>query len=278
VPGVSERICRAGFAECDGLEASMGIRTLHEGGVNDGVVHSAGPVSYGQVVLRRGMTDSPDLWAWFEAVQADPGLRADAHVAILAADCVTERARFTLERCLPAHVRGPALDARRGLIAIEELGLAYERLVLRGDRRRARVPDRDRSVRPNAQVTRARLLELDAEPHVVEVQFNPATLRVTHGFEEDAGRTTLRMTLCFDATNPPLAGARRPDVRRFTDRVAHFMTPRSATGAPRAVRLEWGAFRFDGTMAGLDVTFDYFAPDGRALRALLDLSLTRRAC
>ena len=33
---------------------------------------------------------------------------------------------FTLQRCLPVRMRAPALNAREGLVAVEELALVYE--------------------------------------------------------------------------------------------------------------------------------------------------------
>jgi phage tail-like protein len=47
---------------------------------------------------------------------------------VLAADGTTEQARFVLDRCLPVKVKAPALNAKDGIVAIEELQLAYESL------------------------------------------------------------------------------------------------------------------------------------------------------
>jgi phage tail-like protein len=59
-------------------------------------------------------------------------LRADrAEVVLLAPDGQTERARFALKRCVPIKLKAPALNARDGIIAIEELQLAYESLALK---------------------------------------------------------------------------------------------------------------------------------------------------
>lgn len=127
VPGVAQRICNAAFADCDGLEITMEVKTLRDGGNNGRLIRLAGPLSFSQVSLKRGMTDSTDLWDWFDAVLANPALRADADVVVLAPDR-SERTRFTLERCLPVKLKAPALSAKDGMVAIEELGLAYERL------------------------------------------------------------------------------------------------------------------------------------------------------
>ena len=35
VPGVSEKVCSASFAECDGLEMTHDFKTIRSGGAND---------------------------------------------------------------------------------------------------------------------------------------------------------------------------------------------------------------------------------------------------
>ena len=122
-------LVNAAFSECDGLEMSMEIKTLREGGGNDRQIRLNGPVSYGQLVLKRGMTESFDLWKWFQDSVHDPRLRADAEVVLLAADGATERARFQLGRCVPVKMKAPALNAKDGQIAVEELQIAYETLL-----------------------------------------------------------------------------------------------------------------------------------------------------
>ncbi len=131
VPGVSEQVCHASFAECDGLEMTMEVKTIREGGNNGKQLRLAGPVGYGQLILKRGMTANFDLWDWFAAVLADPRLRADATVVLLGADGRAEQALFVLSRCLPAKLKAPALNAKDGMVAIEELQLAYETLTLK---------------------------------------------------------------------------------------------------------------------------------------------------
>ena len=124
----------AAFAECDGLEMSMEVKTLREGGANDRQVRLAGPATVGQLTLKRGMTgDSFELWQWMSDSIADPGLRADAEVVLLAPDG-GERARFVLSRCLPVKVKAPPLNGKDGAVAIEELHIAYESIsVKRGN-------------------------------------------------------------------------------------------------------------------------------------------------
>lgn len=126
-PGADgDPLVNAAFSDCDGLEISMEVKTIREGGGNDRQIRLNGPVSYGQLTLKRGMTNNFDLWNWFQNTVEKPHLRADADVVILAVDGITERVRFRLERCLPIKLKAPALNAKDGQVAIEELQIAYE--------------------------------------------------------------------------------------------------------------------------------------------------------
>lgn len=125
------RLCRAAFAECDGLELTMEVKTIREGG-NNGVQHRlTGPFAYGTLTLKRGMTPTFDLWQWVERTQSEPSLRANAEVVVFSADRSRKQAVFAVRRCLPVKLKAPALNAKDGMVAIEELQLAYESLSLR---------------------------------------------------------------------------------------------------------------------------------------------------
>jgi phage tail-like protein len=150
LPGAdpSRPLCTGSFAECDGLEIAFDIKTIREGGNNSRQIRFAGPVTLGTLSLKRGMTPGFDLWRWVVAVQQDPGLRAEAVVVMFgspegteadaAADAPTDGrskprtavARFALSRCLPVKIKAPALNAKDGLVAVEELQVAYEALEL----------------------------------------------------------------------------------------------------------------------------------------------------
>ena len=132
VPGLGERIVAAAFQECDGLEITHEVKNIREGGNNARVIRLTGQLAFGQVTLKRGMTANFDLWKWVAKLAADDSmhLRPDCHVVILSADRSEERARFVLSRVVPVKIKAPALNAKDGTIAIEELQLAYEGLSL----------------------------------------------------------------------------------------------------------------------------------------------------
>lgn len=279
LPGSDRPLCEAAFCECDGLELRREISALRELGNKDTVRLLPGVESFGRVTLRRGMTSSFDLWGWWERVRRDPGLRATCDVIVLSPDLAQERVRFRLHGCLPARITGPALDATKNEVAIESLEIACETIeVLRPGEKQ---PDRARDT-----VVKAQLRELDAsfereinKARWVTVQLNPHELRTSISHELGPS-TRLDLTLRFDLEAPQPTRRRGPDdVRRLTERVAYFATPRPARGGGAttrpAVRLAWGTFQFDGHVEALEETIEGFSPDGRPLRAHVALSLGR---
>ena len=132
VPDISDEVVGASFSECDGLELTMDVKSLREGGDAVSQHRLAGNVSYGILTLKRGMTSASfDLWRWFDAVALNPALRADGEVIVFAPDGSTERARYVLDRCLPVKLKAPPLNAKDGAVAIEELQLVYDSLLVK---------------------------------------------------------------------------------------------------------------------------------------------------
>src|SRR6185369_15059243 len=105
LPDGPQRVCNASFSECDGLEMSMEVKTIREGGNNGRQIRLTGPFSYGQLTLKRGMTESFDLWDWFHLMVGRPSLRADGEVVLLTPDGKAPRARFLLARCVPIKLK-----------------------------------------------------------------------------------------------------------------------------------------------------------------------------
>ena len=135
VDGVAMQVVDAAFSECDGLEMTMDVKTIREGGNNGRQIRLTGPLTFGSVTMKRGMTANLELWDWFNLMLTDQSLRADAEVVIFASDGATERARFQLSRCVPVKLKSPPLNAKDGAVAIEELQIAYEKLTLKKPQR-----------------------------------------------------------------------------------------------------------------------------------------------
>ena len=68
----AQPLCEGAFSEITGLEATLEPKTIKEGGINHGAHQRMGQVSYGTVVLKRGITRSRDLWSWWALVAGSP--------------------------------------------------------------------------------------------------------------------------------------------------------------------------------------------------------------
>ena len=128
-----KKLCEGQFSECDGLEMTMDVKTIREGGNNVSQIRLIGAVNYGQVTLKRGMTASSiDLWDWFDAQQLAIAselrrkYRGQATIALKTADRTGERVRYVLRNCLLTKLKAPPMNAMNGIIAIEEMQLTYE--------------------------------------------------------------------------------------------------------------------------------------------------------
>jgi phage tail-like protein len=130
LPGEDGKVCDAAFSDCSGLEMTLAPKSIREGGNNGRQIHLVGPVSYGQLTLKRGMTEDFGLWRWFERVQTERSVRASGQIQMLAPDRKKADVRFNLSGCLPVKIKAPSLSAKDGLIAIEEMQLVYETLSL----------------------------------------------------------------------------------------------------------------------------------------------------
>lgn len=128
LPG-SEAFVDASFSECDGIEMSIETKTIREGGNNTRQIHLVGPMSYGQLTLKRGVTSDLSLWVeWFDEVHNDLSRRATVTIEVLSSDGTHVTTRYKLTGCLPTKIRAPGLSAKDGAVAIEEMQLAYETL------------------------------------------------------------------------------------------------------------------------------------------------------
>jgi phage tail-like protein len=116
------------FSECTGLEATMEPKVIKEGGRNVGSAQRAGPVSFGTVVLKRGMTSGYDLWDAFSAVaQGGYAIRLDVTITLLDGEGLPVTS-FALDKALPVKLKMADLSARATEVGVEELHLAHEGL------------------------------------------------------------------------------------------------------------------------------------------------------
>lgn len=121
-------LTEANFAEVSGLEVRVTSIRYREGGAGGVVRQVPGPVDYGDVVLRYGLTSSRQLWDWMMSVVRGSVERKNVSVLMLGTDGVTEVVRWNLINAWPSAWRGAPLDALNKEVAIESLTLVFESL------------------------------------------------------------------------------------------------------------------------------------------------------
>jgi phage tail-like protein len=139
--GAPVPLCAGAFSECSGLEATMEPKVINEGGRNYGANQRSGRVTFSTVILRRGLTNSRDLWRWFELLtnRHAYSYRLSAEIKVFGPSAVSSAADETAEpvltwrlaRALPIKFRTADLNARSAAeVGVEELHLAHEGLTL----------------------------------------------------------------------------------------------------------------------------------------------------
>ena len=279
LPGSDQPLCEAAFCACDGLELRREIIRARDGADPTNVRLLPGAESFGNVILRA--RDDVELrpLGLVGARAARPGRpRHLRHRRPVARPGAGARALSPVP--LPA---GQDHRPRRSTRPATTSPSSRWSSPARGSTSSA--PATSRRGAAHEPVAKAQLRELDAsfereinKARWVTVQINPHELRTS--FSHELGPTTrLDLRLTFDVDAPAPRGRRAPDdVRRLTERVAYFATPRAVRGGAAtrpAVRLAWGTFQFDGHVEALEETLEAFSPDGRPLRATLALSLAR---
>lgn len=141
------------FAEISGIEASMEHKVIKEGGRNYGAVMRAGPVTFGTVILKRGVAKSQSLWRWWSMFagadgSADarpmPANRCDVLIGLIEpVGAVRARSQdaeptrgvavgWRLVNAMPVKFRVGDLNAKGGDVAVEEIHLVHQGLEMRG--------------------------------------------------------------------------------------------------------------------------------------------------
>jgi phage tail-like protein len=121
---------RAVFSECSGLTAEIDVFEYQEGGENTHVHKLPGHRKWSNITLKRGMTDSLDLWNWWQRVIAGgPNLRHN--ISIILNDETQKRGmRWNIEGAYPIKWEGPSMRVDGNTVAIETLVLAHNGFVM----------------------------------------------------------------------------------------------------------------------------------------------------
>ena len=121
-------ITQAGFQECSGLDSSTGSIDYREG--NDGrqARKVPGMNTFSPISLKRGITDSDELWKWRKTVADGKVERRNGSVVLLD-EKGDAKIRWSFRNAWPSKWTGPAFNASGNAIAIESLEITHEELV-----------------------------------------------------------------------------------------------------------------------------------------------------
>ncbi|MCK8498490.1 phage tail protein [Myxococcus fulvus] len=86
----------------------------------------AGPVMHGDLTLRYGVTQSPELWNWFLASMNGGPSRKNVSVLLFDGDGMTQKLRWDLNEAWPKKWRAAPLDVLGQQIAVDSLTLVFE--------------------------------------------------------------------------------------------------------------------------------------------------------
>jgi len=120
-------IQQAGFQECTGLGSHVDVSEYREGGDPNTVRKLPAKVTYPDIVLKWGSTDSHECYDWHIAAVKGTIQRKNGSV-VMCDDTGTEKVRWNFFTAWPSKWDGPSFNAKGNDIAIETLTITCERV------------------------------------------------------------------------------------------------------------------------------------------------------
>jgi len=119
-----------GFSEVTGLQVEVELQEYREGGLNEYIHKLAGPTRYpSNLILKHGITDKQELWAWHLDVRKGIFTRKNGAVILLNTSG-TAVWRWNFVDAYPSRWSGPELRANASEVAVETLELVHRGLSL----------------------------------------------------------------------------------------------------------------------------------------------------
>lgn len=120
-------ITQAGFQEVSGLDASTDPIEYREGNDANHTRKIPGMNKYSAITLKRGITDSGDLWKWYQTVLDGKVDRRNGSIVLLD-DTGKEKLRWNFLAAWPSKWSGPSFNATANAIAVESLEISHEQV------------------------------------------------------------------------------------------------------------------------------------------------------
>src|SRR5687767_12877899 len=118
-------ITQAGFQEVSGLDVATPSVDYREGADPNHVRKIPGLNTYTAITLKRGITDSDELWKWRETVINGKTERRNGSIVLLD-ETGAEKIRWNFSNAWPSKWTGPALNATSTAVAVETLEITHE--------------------------------------------------------------------------------------------------------------------------------------------------------
>lgn len=120
-------IIQAGFSEASGFGSNIEVIEYREGGDTISVRKLPGKVSYTDITLKWGITDSSELYDWHRAAVNGQIQRKNGSI-ILLDDLGAEKIRWNFFNAWPSKWDGPDFNAKGNDVAIDALTVSCERV------------------------------------------------------------------------------------------------------------------------------------------------------
>lgn len=89
----------------------------------------SGPTKYGNLTLKKGLTDSMDLYNWRKLVEESGAIKARKSISLILLDEEgKDKARWNIFEAWPTKYSATAFDAKANAVVIESIDLALEKI------------------------------------------------------------------------------------------------------------------------------------------------------
>lgn len=120
-------ITQAGFQEVSGLDSSTDAVDYREGNDPNHVRKLTGLNKFTPITLKRGVTDSDELWKWRDSAVGGKPERKNGSIVLLD-ETGAEKLRWNFSNAWPSKWTGPSFNSTSTAVAIETLEITHEEL------------------------------------------------------------------------------------------------------------------------------------------------------
>src|SRR5262249_50136991 len=120
-------ITQGGFQEVSGVDSSTDPVDYREGTDPNHVRKLTGLNKYSAITLKRGITDSDELWRWRETVINGKPERKNGSI-VLRDETGADKIRWNFSNAFPTKYTRPSLNSTSTSVAIETLEITHEEL------------------------------------------------------------------------------------------------------------------------------------------------------